>query len=480
MGTITAEMFQAILPEVCLLLLAVIVLAVDLLVPDERKGVLPWLTALGLALTLVFSLLFGLPGSESTSVWGGMLRHDLIGFVFKMLFIFGALIVVLFSMDYEEFGKRGEYYVLMLISLMGMTLMSSAGDLIMLFLSIETTSIPLYVLSGFLTGDDKSTESGIKYLLFGSMTTAIMVYGFSLLYGFSGTTDLYKLAGAFADMPAIPLIGSILLILVGFAFKVSMAPFHFWAPDVYEGAPTPITAFLSTASKGAGFAVLLRVLLAAFPGVLADWSFLVSVGAALTMTVGNYIAMKQTNIKRLLAYSSIAHAGYMLIGVASASTLGVTSVVYYIIVYLLTNLAAFGIVIIASKTLGSDELEAYNGLSRRNPALAVLMLVAFLSLAGIPPMGGFIAKVLVFAAAVQADLVWLAFVGVINAIIGLYYYLIVLKRVYLYRSEGDEEPMKLPTTQTAALAVLIIGILAMGVIVAPWFQLTSSSALDLF
>ncbi|MBN2501873.1 MAG: NADH-quinone oxidoreductase subunit N, partial [Anaerolineales bacterium] len=330
MGTITAEMFQAILPEVCLLLLAVIVLAVDLLISDERKGILPWLTALGLVLTLVFSLLFGMPGSEAASEWGGMLRHDLIGFVFKMVFIFGGLIVVLFSMDYEEFGKRGEYYVLMLISLMGMTLMSSAGDLIMLFLSIETTSIPLYVLSGFLTSDDKSTESGIKYLLFGSMTTAIMVYGFSLLYGFSGTTNLYKLAEAFADMPALPLIGSILLILVGFAFKVSMAPFHFWAPDVYEGAPTPITAFLSTASKGAGFAVLLRVLLAAFPGVVADWSFVVSVGAALTMTMGNYIALKQTNIKRLLAYSSIAHAGYMLIGVAAASTLGVTSVVYYI------------------------------------------------------------------------------------------------------------------------------------------------------
>jgi NADH-quinone oxidoreductase subunit N len=334
-------------------------------------------------------------------------------------------------------------------------------------------------MAGFMTKDEKSPESGFKYLLFGATTTAIMAYGFSLLYGFTGTTNIYEIAAG--ELSLISLLGIIVLILIGFGFKVAMAPLHFWAPDVYEGAPTPVAGFLSTASKAAGFAVMARFLLAAFPiANVPEWALLIAFASTFSMIIGNTLALAQSNVKRLLAYSSIAHAGYILMGVAAASSLGVTSIVYYIIVYLFTNLAAFGIVAIFWHTAGSDDLEAYNGLSRRAPMLAVALLVAFLSLAGVPPLGGFIAKVLVFAAAVDAGLVWLAVIGVLNAIIGLYYYLIVLKRVYLYRSEEEEKPIAVTVPQAAAILVLVGGIIFTGVALGFWYDWTTLAALSIF
>jgi NADH-quinone oxidoreductase subunit N len=359
-----------------------------------------------------------------------------------------------------------------------MNLMAAAGDLVMLFLSIETASIPLYVMAGFMKEDDKSTESGFKYLLFGAMTSAVMLYGFSLMYGFSGTTDIYALAEAFREVPSIPLFASLLLVLVGFGFKVSMVPLQFWAPDVYEGAPTPVTGFLSTASKAAGFSVMARVLLAAFP--VADWQLILAVLSAVTMTLGNLVALWQTNIKRMLAYSSIAHAGYILMGVAAGSEFGLNSMLYYIITYLLTNLAAFGFVIVYYHQTGSDEIKDYAGLSRRNAAVAFGMLFTFLSLGGVPPLGGFFAKVMVFAAAVEANLTWLAVIGVLNAVIGLYYYLIVLKVVYLKRQPGDTMPLIVNPVHGVALVVCVIGVVMMGTVMAPWFSFTAEAAKALF
>jgi NADH-quinone oxidoreductase subunit N len=311
------------------------------------------------------------------------------------------------------------------------------------------------------------------------MTSAIMLYGFSLLYGFSGTADIYELAAAFTSngVPPVSLVLSLVLVLVGFGFKISMVPFHFWAPDVYEGAPTPVTGFLSTASKAAGFSVVMRVLLAVFP--VADWQIIIAVLSAVTMTLGNLVALWQKNIKRMLAYSSIAHAGYILIGVASGSQFGVSSMLYYLVTYLLTNLAAFGFAIVYYRKTGSDEIKDYAGLSRRNPALAFAMLFTFLSLGGIPPMGGFFAKVLVFASAVEADLTWLAVIGVLNAVVGLYYYLNVLKVVYLYRQDGDEEPLPINKVQGVVLAVCVIGVVLMGTVMAPWFKITGDAAASL-
>ena len=473
------SMFLPILPEILLLILGVIVLVLDLILPREQHRNLGWVTAVGMGLIMLLSIPARPVGGPSLE-WGGMITHDWLSFTLTLLFIFGAGITALFAMDYKELGSRGEFYVLMIASTIGMGFMASSADLVMLYLAIETVSIPLYILAGFFVRDPKSTEAGFKYLLFGAMTSAVMLYGFTLLYGVSGTTNLLEIVTGLLEgqITAPMLVGSLLLILVGFSFKISVVPFHFWAPDVYEGAPTPVAGFLSTASKAAGFAVLIRVLLFIFPVEL--WSSILAALAVATMTLGNLVALTQRNIKRLLAYSSIAHAGYILIGVVSLSALGLTSVVYYLIAYLVTNLTAFGVVAAFGRISGSDDLTAYYGLSRRSPGLALIMMVAFLSLAGMPPLAGFVAKIFVFLAAVNSGLIWLAVVGVLNSIVGLYYYLTVLKYVYLYRS--DEEDKRIPLTRPykVGLVLLVVGILLVGTIFTPWFNWANTAAAAMF
>src|SRR5512140_1911882 len=491
--------FLSILPESLVLILAIIVLVVEPFWREQRRRDLGWLTAIGLFVIIVISILFGRPGDPSAT-FGNMIRFDWLGFFFKMLFLFGAAITALFLMDHEKVGHRGEAYLLLLASTIGMCLMASAGDLVMLYLSIETTSIPLYILAGFMLADDRSTESGFKYMLYGAMTSAVMLYGFSLLFGFAGTTNIYALADALkaGQIPALGILGIVFLIIVGLGFKVSIVPFHFWAPDVYEGSPTPVAGFLSTASKAAGFAVLARLFLIAFPiettaaavAPAVNWTTLIAVLAAVTMTIGNLLALPQKNLKRLLAYSSISHAGYAMIGIVAitgqknpVSQLGVTSVAFYMLAYIVTNLAAFGIVMAVGRVVGSDDYDAYRGLSRRAPGLSLIMLAAFLSLAGMPPFGGFVAKVVVFAAGVQANYVWLVVIGIINSVVGVYYYLNVLKYVYLYRMEGEDEarfPIPLTRPYVIALVVLAIGVVLIGTVFAPWFAASNSAAVALF
>jgi NADH-quinone oxidoreductase subunit N len=474
---------SAILPELLMLITGILVLTLDPFWKDENRRVnLGWLTAGGLTATLVISLLIDAPTLGATSAFGGMLRYDWLAFSFKMIFIFGAAITALFMMDIEHVGKRAEAYLLLLAATIGMNFMASAADLVMLYLAIETTSIPMYVLSGFLLDDKKSTEAGFKYLLFGALTSAILLYGLSLVYGFAGTTGLAELAPHFASINVVSL-GVIFLIVVGLGFKVSLVPFHFWAPDTYEGAPTPVAGFLSTASKAAGFAVLLRLFLIVFPSVSFQWQWILAVLATLTMTLGNLVALAQKNIKRLLAYSSIAHAGYAMIGLVAYNELGVASVIFYLIAYVLTNLAAFGIIAAFGHVTGSDEIADYRGLSRRSPYLALAMLVAFLSLSGMPPFGGFIGKVLVFAAAMQSGWTWLVFVGILNSIIGVYYYLTVLKVVYLYRMEGENEeqhPIAISRPYVIALVILTFSIVLVGTFFAPWFDAAAKAAMSLF
>jgi len=480
----TSAMFASILPEVLILVLGMLVLIVEPFWKEEKRRNVGWLTAGGLLASMVISLLFGQPG-EPTAALGGMIRFDWLGFFFKMLFMFAGAVTALLLMDNEKVGHRGEAYLLLLASLLGMNLMAVSSNLVMLYLSIETTSIPLYILSGFMLADDKSTEAGFKYLLFGALTSTVMLYGFSLVFGFSGTTDLYQLAGLFksGNLPILTGFGLLALILVGLGFKVSIVPFHFWAPDVYEGAPTPVAGFLSTASKAAGFAVLVRLFFVAFPGFAASWTMALAVLSAITMTVGNLLALPQTNIKRLLAFSSIAHAGYAMIGVVAFSQLGAASVVFYLAAYIATNLLAFGIATAFSKVTGLEDVRDYAGLSRRSPWLGLMMLAAFLSLTGMPPFGGFVAKVFVFAAGVQAGYVWLVVVGILNSIIGVYYYLNVLKYVYLYRMPNEDEenhPVPLTRPYAIALVVLAIGVILIGTVFAPWFGWSDAAALNLF
>jgi len=481
-SVLSSPNFLAIMPEILILILGILVLVIDPFWKEKSRRVnLGWLTAGGLFVVMALILIVDRPGNPM-STWGGMVRYDWLSFSFKLLFIFAGAITAIFMMDVERLGQRAEAYLLLLASLIGMSLMASSGDLVMLYLAVETTSIPLYVLAGFLLNDKFSAEAGFKYLLFGAMTSAILLYGFSLLYGLAGTTNFYDLPALFQKLTPLAL-GVMILILVGLAFKISAVPFHFWAPDVYQGAPTPVAGFLSTASKAAGFAVLLRLFVIAFPEISVNWTWILAVVATLTMTLGNFLALAQKNIKRLLAYSSIAHAGYILIGVVAYSQLGATSVVYYLIAYIMTNLAAFGAVVAYGRVTGSDEIKSYSGLSRRSPALALVMLVAFLSLAGMPPFGGFVAKVFVFTSAIESQWIWLAVVGVLNSIVGLYYYLTVLKYVYLYRAENEEDerkPLPISRPYTLALLVLCLGVIVLGVFLSPWFNLATNAALSIF
>ena len=482
----TSTLFASILPEILILILGMLVLIVEPFWKEEQRRNVGWLAAGGLFISMLLSLLFGQPGQPIATL-GGMIRFDWLGFFFKMLFMFAGAATALLLMDNEKVGRRGEAYLLLLASLLGMNLMAVSSNLVMLYLAIETTSIPLYVLAGFMVGDNKSAEAGFKYLLYGVLTSTIMLYGFSLVFGFSGTADLYQLAAMFkvGELSLGTAFAVLALILVGVGFKVSIVPFHFWAPDVYEGAPTPIAGFLSTASKAAGFAVLVRLFFVAFPGqdLAASWTVALAILSAVTMTVGNLLALPQTNIKRLLAYSSVAHAGYTLIGVVAFTQLGAASVIFYLAAYILTNLLAFGIAMAFSKVTGLEDLKDYAGMSRRNPTLALMMLAAFLSLTGMPPFGGFVAKVIVFAAGIQAGYVWLVVLGILNSVIGVYYYLNALKYVYLYRMPNeDEENHPIPLTRPYAivLAVLAIGVVLIGVVFAPWFGWSDAAALNLF
>ncbi len=481
-ATFDARMILAILPELGLLVLAGVALVLDLIWRDKRCGRLALYTAVGTALVMALSLIFARPGEEPQFIFGGMLRLDAAGFVFRMLFLSGAMLTALLVMGDEVLCVRGEFFVLLLVSTLGMSLMAAAADVMMLFLAIETASIPLYVLAGFYTGNARSVEAGIKYFLFGGLTSAVMLYGFSLLYGLSGTTRLYEMLERLQSAPGtlVPGLFAVVLVLAGFGFKISAVPFHFWAPDVYEGAPTQVGGFLSTASKAAGFAVLLRVMTTLFPQVTPVWTVAIVVLALASMLAGNLLALAQKNVKRLLAYSSIAQAGYMLVGVAADSQLGTSGVVYYLMGYLVTNLAAFGVVHVVGQSLRSDELTAYDGLSRRSPRLALLMLIALLSLGGVPPFAGFFGKLLVFGAAVQAGMWWLALVGVLTSVLALYYYLNLLRRIYQEAAPKDGLTVRISWPWRVALIVCALGVVTLGVVYAPWYAWAERVATMLF
>jgi len=475
------EMLLPLLPELGLIVLAALVLTLDAVWNKTDSRRIGWVTVAGIVVIVVLAILFAQPGNTAQLIWGGMLRHDAAGFIFSMLFLVAAALTSLFAMEQDALRDRGEFYAMLLTSTLGMCLMATSADIIMLYLAIETTSIPLYVMAGFMLKDEKSVEAGIKYLLFGAMTSAVMLYGFSLLYGFTGTTQLFEMAGALLTGGAslVAIAAAALLILVGFAFKISAVPLHFWAPDVYEGAPTAVAGFLSTASKAAGFAVILRFLVAAFPGDLTPfWMITVAVLATASMFTGNLLALAQKNFKRLLAYSSIAQAGYILIGVAANSELGTSGAIYYLMGYLVTNLAAFGVAALVEKQMGNSEIASMAGLARKSPALGLMLLVALLSLGGIPPFAGFFGKLLVLGAAVERGpmLIWLAVVGIINSIIALYYYLNVLKIVWSGEPVKEDAGIKLAPVWTIAIVICIAAILVLGVVFAPWYDWANSAA----
>lgn len=486
----------AVVPEISLAILILIVLTYDrLLKPAERRRV-GLLTAWGGVITLLLTVglwvFFQVPdaseGLADSLIWGGMVRNDLVTLVFRVIFMATLITVSLISLDVPAL-QRGEYFALLISATIGFSFMAAGSDMIMLFLSIETASVSLYVLAGFLTNDRRSTEAGIKYFVYGAFASAVMLYGLSLIYGITGQTNIYVIASLVAGAGSIPanVTGLFLLatvmIVAGFGFKISAVPFHFWTPDVYEGAPSPVTAFVSTASKAAGFAVFVRVFAAGAlgpPNFDSEWWAMLVAITIVTMTLGNMLAIFQSNIKRMLAYSSIAQAGYALIGLVALTPDGSGAAMFYLLMYVFTNVAAFGVVVLVSSETGSDEMQDFYGLSRRAPYLALAMLLALLSLGGIPPTAGFIAKFFIFKAAVDAGLWWLAMIGVLNAFIGLYYYLSVVKYMYLYRS--DDEAATIPVSRAArvALGVTVLGIIYLGVAAGPAFEWTRAAGAAFF
>jgi proton-translocating NADH-quinone oxidoreductase chain N len=364
----------------------------------------------------------------------------------------------------ERYRRQGEFYALLLFATLAITLIAGASNLVLIFLSVDFLSITSYVLTGYVREDRRSIEAAIKYFLYGATLSAVMLYGMSLLFGLTGVTDLNAIAaglGEGAGERAVVLL-ALLFVVAGLGFKVAAVPFHQWAPDAYEGAPTPVTAFLSLGPKVAGFAVLARFLLFAFPQFQIEWTVLLLAVSVMTMTVGNLIAIWQKNIKRLLAYSSIAQAGYVMIGLVAVSGGGIASSLFYLSVYLFANLGAFAVVLAVSRGELGEQLEDYAGLSQHSPGLALAMMLFLLSLAGIPPLAGFVGKVNLFVAAVREGLIGLVVVGVLNSVISLYYYLQVVRQMYLL-PPTSEEPVNIPRPILTTLLVAAAGVLMLGI-----------------
>jgi len=466
---IAQELF-AILPIIIVIGWACILLIADLFVPQDRKGITAALAALGLVIALGATV--ARIGIETT-LFNGMLIQDGFSTFFQVLFLFLGLFAISQAYDYlrRRGIERGEYYVLLLFSISGMMLMASAGDLMMIFLALELLSIPLYVLAGFARPEPESEESSLKYFLLGAFASGFLVYGIALVFGSTGTTELGEIIEhlrAASEISALFIVGGG-LILIGLGFKVAVVPFHMWTPDVYEGAPSSVTSFMSVGAKAAGFAALLRIFISAFPEAGAVWGPLTIWIAVLTMIWGNVAAIAQKNIKRMLAYSSIAHAGFIFMALPAAAHQGVTAqatsaALFYLIAYAIANLGAWGVVITLERLEGKGlEIDDYAGLGKRRPALAAMMTLFMLSLTGVPPTVGFLGKFYLFQAVIDSELVGLALIAILTSLISAYYYLRVVVVMYMRSGEPEvrSEGFLNATVWLTGVFTLLFGLLPM-------------------
>jgi len=453
-----------ILPETIVIITALFVLLFDFFIEKDRKSTLGWFSVLGVVCAAIAT--YKLMG-VNVVFFGGTFNLDAFSTFFKFVFYIACGLGILVSINYLKIEDihRGEYYALMLFATCGMMLMASAGDLITLYLGLELMALSIYILAGFMRRNNRSNEAAIKYLILGAFSSAIMVYGMSLLYGLSGTTNLNGILAYLrsTDLTNPIIFLAMIMLVVSFGFKVAAVPFHMWVPDVYEGAPTSVTAFMSAGPKVAGFAVLLRVFLYAFEPLHEHSTVIISGLAVLTMAVGNIMALSQTNIKRMLAYSSIAHAGYALVGLAAGGPDGAASVMLYVCIYALMNMGAFGVVIMLRKAgERGEEISDFAGLGKTNKTAAFLMLIFMFSLTGIPPLAGFVGKFYIFKSAVQAGLIWLAVAGVLFSAVSAYFYLRVIKVMYMHEPKGRIELSTSPSL-ALALAISVTAVLIIGV-----------------
>jgi NADH-quinone oxidoreductase subunit N len=472
-------------PELVLLLAALLVLGLDALRPRwEGRWRLPHVALAGLGGALIATI----------SLWGCHTRVlyalscDGFALVVKMFALVAVGLIILLSDAYVQAHSRheGEFYALLLFSALAICLLGAAINLVMIFLAFDLLSITSYILTGCLRDDRRSTEAAIKYSLYGAALSAVMLYGMSWIYGMTGSTDLSAIAAALGESESAlrpVVLPGLILMMAGLAFQVAAVPFHQWAPDVYEGTPTPVTAFISVGPTLAGFALLVRVLLTALPvgleNLAVDWRVLLMALAVLTMTLANLVALWQTNVKRLLAYSSIAQAGYALIGVVPASEAGVTAVLLHLAAYLLANVGAFAVVIAVSEQGGSDNIEEYAGLSRRAPLLALALLLCLLSLGGIPPLAGFTSRLYLSYAAVGEGLPGLAAVGAVNSVVSLAYYWKIVRAMYLTPTQTRER-LTTSSALAAALGMTVAGVLVVGTFPGPLLALIQTAAQTLF
>ncbi len=470
--------YQLLLPEVFLFLWAILIFVLDFFWKREKQN-LGYVALVGVVLTMLLAL-----NSPQGKLFGGMFLADSFSSFFNMIFLLTGFLTIASSIDFTRrlSAHQGEYFALLLLSMVGMMFLASAGELVTLYVALELTTISLYVLAAYLKNELKSTEAGLKYLILGGVSSGILLYGISLIFGLTGTTFLVGIKTALITSfitygtigPALML--SIVFFIAGFGFKLALVPFHMWVPDVYEGAPTPITAFLSVASKVAGLAAFIRVFFQSFFVFQVDWVLLVAVLAALAMIIGNIIALLQTNIKRMLAYSSIAQIGYILLGVVAATSRGLASVSFYVFVYLFANMGAFIAAIAFSNATGSDEIKDYAGLSRRSPALAAMMAVFMLSLVGIPPLAGFTGKYYLFSAAIEQGWIWLVVIAILTSVISLYYYVGVVRQMY-FQTSSVEKPVAMSGALKLALIISVIGVLIFGVYPNVFIEFAKQAAL---
>jgi NADH-quinone oxidoreductase subunit N len=483
--------FYYLLPELVLTGGALLLIVLDVLLPRAWDRALAWLAVLVLATSGVAVVV---TGQDTLTIARGTLAIDGFGLFFKVLFLMAAAITVMMSERYlrVEGVRPGEYYFLVLCATLGMMFMAGGIDLITIFIGLETMAVSFYVLAGYIRPNRRSNEAAVKYFLLGAFSLGLLLYGMSFLYGLTGSSHLRTIATALvAGDTGLLLPLAVMLLVAGVGFKIAAVPFHMWAPDVYEGAPTPITAFLSVGSKAASFAMLLRIFVEGLPAFRVDglgvvwgqplgWGAFFYVLSVVTMTVGNIAALTQTNIKRLLAYSSIAHAGYVLIGIVAGTTRGVTAALVYMMVYAFMQLGAFAIVVmLRRRDVIGDQLKDLAGLSATHPAAAVAMLIFMLSLGGIPPTAGFMGKFWVFGAAIESGYIWLALIGVLNSAISLYYYVRVIVSMYVTTPEETAVTFRLSPGIVAVLVLMVAGTLAFGVYPQALFEFAEMSAASL-
>jgi NADH-quinone oxidoreductase subunit N len=479
-------------PETALVVVLLLAILADLIF-RKSPAVVATVTVAGLILTAVLVLM---QAGTHASIFSNMLAVDSFAFFFKLLIVFTAILIVIFSLHSSELnssGRRlGEYYSLLLALTLGMMLMAGASNLLMMYLALELSSISSYILSGYTREAQDSSEASLKYVIYGALSSGLMLYGISVIYGITGSLDLYAINQALAKggFNELTLLIAGVLAIAGFGYKISAVPFHYWTPDIYEGAPITITAFLSVASKAGGFAMMIRFFKVTFidssiltlpAGAWAslkgfDWVAVVAALSVLTMTLGNLVAIWQNNLKRLLAYSSIAHAGYMLMGLVVLNNEGLSAIMMYFVIYLFMNLGAFYIVMLIANKIGSEDIEEYKGIGPKAPFVTVALSIFLISLTGLPPTAGFVGKLYLFAALLNSGWVWLAVVGAINSVISLYYYVRIFRNMYLRSDERRANvSLEFGFTQKLVVLFLLIPTLLFGVYFTPLVQLAQAS-----